>query len=272
MKFDLLLVLSCWFVANINAFVQNPKSNHDNWARVSSKSISSLNLFEDDPDMVPVAEHYVRNKYRLSASGEGYCDKKDVTAMLKSLLPPVTSEELNQEVSVFLTQLRMLNCEDEEPQYQENQTEEECLMQITEDDFVKIIVKNSYWQSAGDLVVKELIYFDALYHFYHANAKLLDDQDFEELKENLVWEGSSVASMNKDEALFVSAVAAARRGEPLMEDETYSLLKKKLKDTNSWVTARKQDALEKMAHLETFLGYLHRSIKEESSVSSSDST
>ena len=66
-----------------------------------------------------------------------------------------------------------------------------------------------------------------------------------------------MALMSADEAEFVSAVAAAKRGEPLMDDEQYIELKKELKKKGSWVVNRKQDALEKLGD-NTFLGYLHR--------------
>lgn len=41
------------------------------------------------------------------------------------------------------------------------------------------------------LKVKELIFFDCLYQFYFAKnqQQLLSDEDYEELKEQLTWEG-----------------------------------------------------------------------------------
>ena len=33
---------------------------------------------------------------------------------------------------------------------------------IDEDDFVKSMIQNSYWREAGDVVVKELMYFDSV--------------------------------------------------------------------------------------------------------------
>jgi hypothetical protein len=105
-----------------------------------------------------------------------------------------------------------------------------------------------------------LIYFDTLYNFYHTKQSLLDNDDYEELKENLTWEGSSVATMNKQEALFVTAVAASRRGDSILGEAEYKELKSELKKQGSWVTNRERDALERL-NLDTFLGYLHRSLK-----------
>ena len=79
------------------------------------------------------------------------------------------------------------------------------------------------------------------------------------LQDNLSWEGSSVASMKANEAMFVTAVASSKRGQPIMDDEEYASLKSELSKEGSWVTARGQDALEKLG-LDTFLGYLHRAL------------
>jgi hypothetical protein len=65
--------------------------------------------------------------------------------------------------------------------------------------------------------------------------------------------------MSAKEAQFVSAVAAAKRGEALMEDDEYMALKSELKKEGSWVVNREEDALEKLG-LNTFMGYLHRAL------------
>ena len=45
------------------------------------------------------------------------------------------------------------------------------------------------------MVVKELMYFDVLYNYYRAGFALLDNDDYETLKDNLTWDGSPIASM-----------------------------------------------------------------------------
>jgi hypothetical protein len=200
-------------------------------------------LFEDEKEMIPIADGYLRAKYRatISAAGHKVCDKErgDATEMLRSILPPVTPEELEKELQATLSQFP-------------GDT-------ISEDDFVSALLDNSYWQSAGPLVVKELIYFDALYAYYKTGKSLLENDDYEALKDNLSWEGSSVAMMNANEAMFVTAIASSKRGQPIMDDEEYATLKKELQKQDSWVTARGQDALERLG-LDTFLGYLHRAL------------
>lgn len=206
-------------------------------------------LFEDDEEMIPIAEAFVHAKYKAGAKSHGheFCTDQDARELLRGLLPPVSSEELEDEVSKTMAKI-LLN--------PKNSADK-----IDEDDFVKAIVDNSYWQSAGDIVVKELMYFEALHSFYRTGSSLLKSDDYDVLKENLTWEGSSVATMNAKEALFVTAVASSRRGEPIIDDEEYAALKSELRKQESWVTDREADNLEKLG-LDTFLGYLHRAIKE----------
>ena len=198
--------------------------------------------------MIPVAEHFLRAKYQqcVQSKGREYMTKEDAKDVLRSILPPVTAQELQDEVMTSLA-IIMANPENSDDK-------------ILQDCFVKATIQNSYWKAAGDLVVKELMYFDALYSYYQTGKSLLNNDDYEALKENLTWEGSSVATMNQYEALFVTAVASARRGEPLMSDQEYQAIKDRLVEQNSWVTNRAQDALEKLG-IQTFMGYLHRSLR-----------
>lgn len=205
-------------------------------------------LFEDEEEMTAIAENYLHAKYKATAAAHDHkvCDKDDVREVLRSVLPPVTTQELEDEVDKTLELIMKSNPKNTDDK-------------ISEDDFVASILKNSYWRSAGSLVVKELMYFDALYSYYQTGKSILNNEDYEELKDNLTWEGSSVATMKGNEALFVTAVSASRRGDSIMEDAEYTKLKNDLKKEGSWVTARQPDALEKMG-VNTFMGYLHRSL------------
>jgi hypothetical protein len=53
------------------------------------------------------------------------------------------------------------------------------------------------------------------------------------------------------------------RGAPFLSDGEYNALKQQLTEQKSWVVARgsNQDGLEKLG-LQTFLGYLHRSLEK----------
>ena len=214
--------------------------------RSRASGLSSLsktvlfNLFDDEPEIKDIVEHYVRNKIQFMTSyHQGMLNGEDAEQILREILPPVTPEALYKETQLILASIRNLD--------QEN--------------LVQAIVRNRYWEAAGEVTVKELVYFDTLFHYYYQNVELLDSDDYDELKTNLAWEGSSVATMTSHEALFVTAIAASRRCEPIMKDEDYDALKRLLKEQNSWVTAHQKDALEKHGHLNTFLGYIHTSLE-----------
>ena len=233
-----------------NAFVMHPQTR---LSCCSSKMpilhMFGEELFEDEEDeMFPIATNYLRAKYRQTADSHGHdkCSESDVREMLRSVLPPVSPAELDEEVSKTIQVVIR-----SDPSNTKDAINEEC--------FVNAIAKNTYWQKAGSLVVKELMFLDSLYSYYQTGEALLENDDYETLKDNLTWEGSSVATMKANEALFVTAVASSLRGAPIMDDDQYKALKTSLKKEKSWVTARGQDALEKMG-LDTFLGYLHRAL------------
>jgi len=241
-----LFVVSALLVPSKAFLVPRPLSYRHVTAFAASFPVRE-DIFVDEEEMIPIAENYVHAKYKSCAESHGHkkCDKEDAREVLRSVLPPVSPEELEEEVSNTLSLIL------QNPKNSDDN--------IDEDDFVKAIVQNSYWREAGNLVVKELMFLDALYSYYRTGSALLNNEDYEELKDNLTWEGSAVATMMAQEALFVTAVASARRGEPILEDDEYQKLKTELKKKNSWVTARAPDALEKLG-LKTFLGYLHRAL------------
>jgi hypothetical protein len=107
-------------------------------------------LFEDDEDMIPVAEAYIHAKYKQVAASHGHdvANRKDVLEVLHSILPPVTKDELKKEEESIMKSLLS--------------NEKNTADAIDEDDFVKSMIQNSYWREAGDVVVKELMYFDSV--------------------------------------------------------------------------------------------------------------
>jgi hypothetical protein len=207
-------------------------------------------LFDDDDEgeFRSVVDNYLDNKYRdcKEAGPEGSmecrfsCNRSDIEDILVTILPPVTKAELTMEVDKSMASFKGMT--EVEPRV-----------------FYDAIQRNAYWESAGPLVVKELIYLDSLYAYHHNHQMFLGDDEYNALKEMLTWEGSSVVSMKGAEALFITAVAAHLRGKPILSDAEYEKLKQELKTAKSWVVERKQDSLEKLG-LDTFLGYLHRSL------------
>ena len=114
----------------------------------------SSTLFEEDEEMIPVAKNYIHAKYKQVAASHGHsvANKEDVREVLHSILPPVTPEELEREETSILNSLLS---------HKQNSADA-----IDEDDFVESIMRNSYWDSAGDIVVKELMYFDSVSFFF----------------------------------------------------------------------------------------------------------
>ena len=75
---------------------------------------------------------------------------------------------------------------------------------IQEIDFIRAVLSNSYWEEAGMLVVKELIFLDALDSNYRKKVKLLNDDLYDRLKDSLTWEGSAVAALKGN--VFINPV------------------------------------------------------------------
>ena len=239
---QVLILIAASSVAPATGFTVLQTPPHASLTLTRMVFIESEDLFAEDEEMLPIAYNYVGNKCKAIAEANGHdkCTKDDVAAVLKAILPPASVAELEDEVNTLLGEI----------------TDYANMDEVSD-----VLVKNTYWKSAGDLTVKELMYFDALHFYYTTGLSLLDNDDYGELKDNLTWEGSSVATMNKDEAAFVTAVAAARRGEAFMDDAEYKALKGKLKAQKSWVTNREQDSLEKLG-INTFMGYLHTTFKK----------
>lgn len=148
------LISSLWILLltmHSDAFVVNRLNMQRQSFLAASPKVSILPpLFDDDQDMIPVAENYIRAKYRqiVGSNGHDVADTNDLKSVLHQILPPVTPEELEREEQELL---RLMLCK-----------KDVCEDELAVDDFVKAIIKNSYWRAAGDIVVKELMYFDSV--------------------------------------------------------------------------------------------------------------
>eukprot|EP00607_Mallomonas_marina_P007638 CAMPEP_0182422978 /NCGR_PEP_ID=MMETSP1167-20130531/8858_1 /TAXON_ID=2988 /ORGANISM="Mallomonas Sp, Strain CCMP3275" /LENGTH=235 /DNA_ID=CAMNT_0024601523 /DNA_START=136 /DNA_END=843 /DNA_ORIENTATION=- len=212
-----------------------------------TKVVKNLNrlwgseLFNDDDEFLGIAKNYLSNKYKgCSLDGDGcrfLLGREEVEEMLVQILPPLSKAELADEVA---RTMKLFPAGD-----------------IEEDKAVDAFLQNTYWAAAGPLVVKELIFLDCVNSYYTQKITLLNDDDYNELKDMLAWEGSSAVGLTSDEARFIFAVAANRKGAPQLDDSQYEELKSRLQGTGSWVVKRALDPLERMG-MNTFLGYLHR--------------
>eukprot|EP00245_Coleochaete_scutata_P006365 TRINITY_DN20790_c0_g1_i1.p1 TRINITY_DN20790_c0_g1~~TRINITY_DN20790_c0_g1_i1.p1 ORF type:complete len:403 (+),score=95.91 TRINITY_DN20790_c0_g1_i1:152-1360(+) len=78
-------------------------------------------------------------------------------------------------------------------------------------------------------------FLEALQSFYFDGTPVMSNEEFDNLKEELMWEGSSVVVMSTDEKRFMEAALAYQTGKKLISDEEYDALKLKLKKQGSKV-------------------------------------
>uniref|UniRef100_A0A0F7GY32 PGRL1A transmembrane protein n=1 Tax=Erodium foetidum TaxID=337372 RepID=A0A0F7GY32_9ROSI len=89
-------------------------------------------------------------------------------------------------------------------------------------------------KSIGEL---EQEFLQALQSFYYEGKAIMSNEEFDNLKEELMWEGSSVVMLSSDEQKFLEAAMAYVSGNPIMTDEEYDQLKMKLKTEGSDIVA-----------------------------------
>lgn len=85
-------------------------------------------------------------------------------------------------------------------------------------------------KSLGEM---EQDFLQALQAFYYEGKAIMSNEEFDNLKEELMWEGSSVIMLSPDEQRFLEASMAYVAGKPIMSDEMFDKLKMKLKTDGS---------------------------------------
>ncbi|KAF5734848.1 Pgr5-like a a isoform 1 [Tripterygium wilfordii] len=85
-------------------------------------------------------------------------------------------------------------------------------------------------KSLGEM---EQEFLQALQAFYYEGKAIMSNEEFDNLKEELMWEGSSVVMLSSDEQKFLEASMAYVAGKPIMSDKDYDQLKLKLKTEGS---------------------------------------
>ncbi|KAL8089100.1 PGR5-like protein 1B, chloroplastic [Apium graveolens] len=81
-------------------------------------------------------------------------------------------------------------------------------------------------KSMGEM---EQEFLQALQSFYYEGKAIMSNEEFDNLKEELMWEGSSVVMLSSDEQKFLEASMAYVSGNPIMTDEEFDKLKLQLK-------------------------------------------
>ncbi|KAI3468825.1 hypothetical protein Pfo_025488 [Paulownia fortunei] len=104
--------------------------------------------------------------------------------------------------------------------------------QVQEDDIVDsnvlpyCSIDKKRKKSLGEM---EQEFLQALQAFYYEGKSIMSNEEFDNLKEELMWEGSSVVMLSADEQRFLEASMAYVSGNPIMADEEFDKLKQKLK-------------------------------------------
>lgn len=78
-------------------------------------------------------------------------------------------------------------------------------------------------------------FLEALQSFYFDSKPIMSNEEFDNLKEELTWEGSSVVILSSDEQRFLEASLSYAAGKPILTDQEFDLLKLKLKQKGSKV-------------------------------------
>ncbi|KAJ8767649.1 hypothetical protein K2173_018207 [Erythroxylum novogranatense] len=85
-------------------------------------------------------------------------------------------------------------------------------------------------KSLGEM---EQEFLQALQAFYYEGKAIMSNEEFDNLKEELMWEGSSVVMLSADEQRFLEASMAYVAGSPILNDQEFDKLKQKLKAEGS---------------------------------------
>ncbi|XP_029127662.1 PGR5-like protein 1A, chloroplastic [Cajanus cajan] len=96
------------------------------------------------------------------------------------------------------------------------------------------IEKKDQKKSIGEL---EQEFLQALQAFYYEGKAIMSNEEFDNLKEELMWEGSSVVMLSSDEQKFLEASMAYVSGKPIMNDQEFDQLKLRLKMEGSEIVA-----------------------------------
>lgn len=85
---------------------------------------------------------------------------------------------------------------------------------------------------------KEALFLDAVQAYFRGTSTL-SNAEFDALKDELTWQGSSVVSLSRDEIRFLDAARAYERGETIMEDKEFDDLKNRLQRMGSQVAIQR---------------------------------
>lgn len=87
---------------------------------------------------------------------------------------------------------------------------------------------------------KERMFLDSLQAYYVSGRQVMDDAEFDALKEDLAWNGSPVVNLNRQEVKYLEAMQAYTKGKPIMKDAEFDALRSELKEEGSKIAVNKE--------------------------------
>lgn len=87
---------------------------------------------------------------------------------------------------------------------------------------------------------KERMFLDALQSYYVSGRQVMDDAEFDSLKEDLAWNGSEKVNLNRKEVTYLKAMQSYLKGKPTMSNEEYDTLRSELKEDGSSIAVSKE--------------------------------
>jgi len=203
----LFIIVGCVLVLSKNPF-RNFRTRLQLKPAVSETAASKqettprCNLFRSCPPMRKVVVTYLHNKIVgdwddcESEACKVSCDKNKITHILNQILPPVHAEEIQKEAKKLVGLFGDKACL-EERQFS-------C----------KVLMENSIWATAGETVVKEMVYLDNKYREITEKRGYLSSSCSEILEESLKEDCSSIVQLSKKDILLASELVRTLNESP----------------------------------------------------------
>lgn len=187
---------------NINGFTVNHHHHHHQNKILSQTTTATTNI----------NKLKAKNAFLLSMSSETEEEQKSSSSDSNTILKSVNKEIMYDEKTGRFFE-----------------SEEECIP----DDEYCVVDKKTGNMIRLTLEEKERIFLDSLQSYYINGKQMLSDEEFDLLKSDLQWSGSSKVNVNRDEAKYIAAMQAYLKGEPILSDEEFDTLKRELKEEGS---------------------------------------
>lgn len=181
----------------------------------------------NDEAFGPLVERYLEAKFKsLDADGNGVLDKDEMKQIAGGVLPPMDGDKFETYVDSFFGSF--------------DQAKGGVDLESFKAGMMPAVSKLFAGDNAG-IKIKEQILVDVIQTYYGDGESLLQNDDFDALKEELTWAGSEVATISKDEIQFLEAAKFFRTGKPQLSDSEYDALKARLKQEGSYIVERKTE-------------------------------